>query len=83
MKVNIFSTNKIVHQDTFSSIILPTISGEISVLQNHAPLIVPLKEGKIRIKNAQQKEIFFEIERGILEVNPTEVNILVSLRMAF
>ena len=83
MKVNIFSMDRIVYQDTFLSIILPTIAGEISVLQNHAPLITPLKQGKIRIKNNEQKEFFFEIESGILEVNPTEVNILASLRIAF
>ena len=83
MKANIFSMDKIVYHDTFLSIILPTTAGEISVLQNHAPLIVSLKKGKIRIRNNKQKEFFFEIERGILEVNPIEVNILVSLRMAF
>ena len=78
MRLNIFSPDRILYQNGFISIILPTITGEISVLQNHAPLIVPLKEGKIRVKDEREKEFFFEIERGILEVNPKEVNILVT-----
>ena len=80
MKANIFSTNKIVYQGGFSSIILPALMGEISVLQNHASLITPLKKGKIRIKGDKQKEFSLEIERGILEVNPKEANMLVTLK---
>ncbi len=80
MVLNVFSPDKILYQNGFSSVIFPSTTGEISVLQNHTPLITPLKEGKIRIKTKKQGEISFEIERGILEVNPKEVNVLVTLK---
>lgn len=80
MPANIISTDKVLYQGGFLSIILPASAGEISVLPHHAPLITPLKSGKIKIKNEKQKEIIFDIERGILEVKPNEVNILITLK---
>jgi len=80
MRLNIFSSDRVLYQNGFSSVIFPSTTGEISVLQNHAPLITPLRQGKIRVKTEKQKEVSFEIERGILEVNPKEVNVLVTLK---
>ena len=79
MVVNFITQEKIIFQGEFLSLTLPSIEGEICVLPNHAPLITPLKEGKVKIKT-KQKELSFQIQKGILEINPKEVNILADLK---
>jgi len=78
MVLNLISLDKIIYQGEVYSITLPGADGQLTILPHHIPLITPLKKGKIKIKDIAEKEIFFEIEGGILEVKPEEVNILVS-----
>ncbi|MDO8424357.1 MAG: ATP synthase F1 subunit epsilon [bacterium] len=58
-------------------LILPTLSGEISVLPQHIPLISVLKPGRMRIKT-KTEEILKEIEGGILEVAENKMTILLK-----
>lgn len=81
MKVNIIAENRIIHQGEASLITLPGLGGELTVLPNHAPLITSLIKGRIRVKEQSGKELFFEIEKGLLEVQPDEVNALVSCKL--
>ena len=62
---------------TAKKIILPTRSGQIAVLPNHAPLISVLKAGRMKIHTAE-KEIEKEIEGGILEVEKEKIVILLK-----
>lgn len=59
------------------AIIVPTRSGEISVLPRHVPIISVLKPGKMIIKTAQ-KDIERKIEGGILEVTEDKVTLLLK-----
>ena len=79
MFLNIIAQNKIIYQGKVSAVTLPGEKGELTILPNHIPLITPLNKGKIRVQDKNQKELFFEIESGVLEVNPVDVNILVSV----
>ncbi|HRR39337.1 MAG TPA: ATP synthase F1 subunit epsilon [Candidatus Paceibacterota bacterium] len=77
MLVNILSLNKILYQGEAESLTVPGAKGTLTVLPHHAPLITFLEKGKLKLK--KEKELFFEIEKGILEVTPSEVNVLVSI----
>lgn len=67
LDLNIVSLSKVVFHDYVDSVTLPTTSGEITVLPNHAPLISHLAKGAIRAKfEGQQKQ--FEIQGGFMEV---------------
>ena len=79
MFLNIIALNKIIYQGKVSAVTLPGEKGELTVLPNHIPLITPLNKGKIKVQDANQKELFFEIESGVLEVNQVEMNVLVSV----
>jgi F-type H+-transporting ATPase subunit epsilon len=79
MFLNIIAQNKIIYQGKVSSVTLPGEKGELTILPNHIPLITSLTEGKIKVQDKNQKELFFEIESGVLEVNPVDVNVLVSV----
>ena len=52
------------------SVNLKTSTGEITILDDHLPIITPFSEGTIRIKNKKGEEEKIETEGGILEVRP-------------
>jgi F-type H+-transporting ATPase subunit epsilon len=78
MKLNIISQEKIVFQKEVISVTLPGLAGELTVLGEHVPLVTPLKKGRITIRGVEDKEFIFDIERGVLEVQPKETNVLVT-----
>ncbi len=45
-----------------------TAVGEITVLDNHEPLIGVLKKGVAKVVDTENKEHFFEVNSGFLEV---------------
>lgn len=58
------------------SINLPSSEGELTILKDHLPLIIALKKGEIKVKDENNQEHYFEIQKGVLEVNPNKVTIL-------
>jgi F-type H+-transporting ATPase subunit epsilon len=77
MRVEVLTPRKIEFQEEAETITLPTLTGEISVLAGHAPLVSVLKSGKIKIK-IRGKEIIREIEGGVLEVSGDKATILLK-----
>ena len=45
-----------------------TVTGEITILDNHETLITVLSAGVIKVIDANNNEQFFEISSGFLEV---------------
>lgn len=78
MLVNIISLDKIIFKGEAKSLNAPGIVGELTILPHHAPLITLLKKGSLKLRKDSEEKLF-KIEKGILEVNPKEVNILVIL----
>ena len=82
MEANIIAENKIIYQGKISSMTLPGFEGELTILPNHLPLITSLIKGRIKVLEQTGKELFFNIDKGILEVQPNEINVLVSCGLA-
>ena len=78
MKLNIINQEKKVFEKDVVSATLPALAGELTVRDDHLPLITPLKKGRIMVKDAEDKKFYFDIERGILEVQPKETTVLVT-----
>jgi F-type H+-transporting ATPase subunit epsilon len=55
---------------------LPGIDGSFEVLNDHAPLISILKKGRIKLRNKGEKEQYFEINGGVIEVLSNKILIL-------
>jgi len=77
MLVEIITPKGIEFSDEAKEIILPTRSGQITVLPHHVPLISVLKAGRMRIITAKE-QIEKEIEGGILEVGKDKAVILLK-----
>lgn len=70
------------YDDDVYEVVLPTLDGEIGVLQDHMPLVSVATIGVIAVrKNAQdsdQAREFFAISGGVLEVSGNKLRVLVD-----
>ena len=66
--------------ETVYSVTIPTIDGEISVLPSHEPLVTVARDGVITVRRTKetQEEEFFAISGGVVEIDQTDVRILVD-----
>lgn len=67
MKLSIYSLKKIVYEGEADSVNMQTVGGEITVLNNHRPLLSMLTEGVLKI-TANGQEQFFQVKSGFVEV---------------
>ena len=43
---------------------VPSVNGELTILNGHIPLITNLKKGKIKVRSEKNEEHFFEVQKG-------------------
>ena len=55
---------------------VPGSMGSFEILNNHAPIISTLDQGKIKIISPEDQITFFEIGGGIIEVKKNNIIIL-------
>lgn len=73
MKIEIYSLKRVVFEGEAVSVNCKTALGEITVLENHEPLISLLEEGPITITLPGGEERRFPIKNGFLEVKAAKV----------
>jgi len=88
MKLSVYSLKNILFQGNASLLNCKTVTGEITVLDNHETLITVLSAGVIKIigenpslpaGSSGPREQFFPIKSGFLEVKPdNEVRCIVE-----
>lgn len=79
MHLSIISLQGIQFDDEAISLNIKTTSGEITVLDNHRPLITQLTKGQAAIIKEGGEKINFDIESGFLEVSAdNKVSLLIS-----
>ena len=75
MKVTVAKPDKPVWEGEARQILLPLQSGDITVLENHAPMVGLLREGELVISSSEQVKIL--VKRGIVTISANQVDILV------
>ncbi len=76
IQVEIVSAKEKIFSGVAEMVYAPAVLGEVGVAPGHTPLISPLKAGEVRLDVGDQKEEFFFISGGILEVQPHVVTVL-------
>jgi F0F1-type ATP synthase epsilon subunit len=69
MRVFIYSLEKILYEGEAKSLTAKTSLGEITVLDNHRPLITDILKSVLKVIDLNNKEHYFETSSGFLEVN--------------
>jgi F-type H+-transporting ATPase subunit epsilon len=76
MHLEIVSPDKKVFSGEVKLVQVPGSDGSFEILKNHAPIISTLKKGKVKMVEMDDKEQFFEIEKGVIEVNNNKIVLL-------
>ncbi|MCX5698544.1 MAG: F0F1 ATP synthase subunit epsilon [Candidatus Omnitrophica bacterium] len=76
-QVGIYSTDQTLYEGEAISLIVPSASGFLGVLADHAPLVAKLAGGKITIRTRQGNTIvIYSRSSGFLEVLKNQVTLL-------
>ena len=77
MEVQIISPDKMLFNGEATLVVVPCTDGQIGILNNHAPLVSSLVKGVVKVKN-EDKEEFYDITGGVVEVSSNKVTVLAS-----
>ena len=77
MDVQIITPDKSLYDGKADLVTVPGASGSIGILNNHAPLVSSLKKGDVKVI-LNEKEEFFQINGGVIEVSKNKVVVLAS-----
>ncbi len=75
--VDILTPERKVLQTQADSVVVPAVHGELGILEDHAPLVVQLSPGEIRLRTGEDVQLF-AVSGGFVEVQKNRVMILVE-----
>lgn len=78
LKLKIVSPEKVVYQGDVESVLVPGTKGSFEILNDHAPIISSLSEGKVEYSTTEGKKQF-NIHGGFVEVKKNEVSLCLEL----
>ncbi len=76
MTLEVITPEKTIFKGKVSLVQFPGSTGSFEVLRNHAPLVATLKEGKIKVKDMDNKVSFIEITGGTVQVEDNYILVL-------
>ncbi len=78
MTLDILTPEQNLFSGTADRVQLPGINGKFEVLDNHAPMIATIKEGKIKVTTGNNKQEI-KVKSGIVEILKNKVSVLVEV----
>ena len=75
MTVEILTPDVVLYEGDATYVGLPGSDGSLGILNNHAPLVTTLSEGKVVVKNVKDEQTF-AVKGGTVEVLNNHVTIL-------
>ena len=75
MTLEILTPDKKVFEGEATSVTLPGTLGFFEILNNHAPIISTLNDGKLVIRDGGKEDVFF-IQGGVVEAINNKVTVL-------
>ena len=77
MKLSIYSLQSTLFEGEVEQITLPTSQGEITVLDNHIPLITLVSPGYVRYAHSGTQQMT-KLSGGVLEVRPESEAVILA-----
>ncbi len=78
LQLKIVSPEKVVFQGEVVSVLVPGTLGSFEILNNHAPIISSLEEGKVEYTTLEGKNVM-NIRGGFVECKKNEVSLCVEV----
>ena len=76
MKLELITPDQKVYNGEVKLVKVPGSKGSFEILKNHAPIISTLDNGEVKIIDARDKTVFYEISGGVIEVKQNYIIIL-------
>ncbi len=76
MKIEIVTPDTTIYEGEVSLAQLPGLDGSFEVMNNHAPTISALKQGKIKVIDTKKTTLFFDIKGGVVEILKNKIQVL-------
>lgn len=76
MKLEIITPEKRLFEGKVKLVQVPGAKGSFEILNNHAPIISTLAEGQIKLITEADKQEYYDIRSGIVEVAANRITIL-------
>jgi F-type H+-transporting ATPase subunit epsilon len=73
--LEIVTPERKVYEETIDTVVLPTTSGEISVLPGHIPLVTELDPGELQV-TVENKTVLLVVGRGFARIEGDRVSVL-------
>jgi F-type H+-transporting ATPase subunit epsilon len=78
MYIRVLAIDKEIFSGESDSVSLPSSEGQITVLEDHLPIISLLGKGRVIIRKGNKIEKEIDIKKGFAEVNPEKTTVLVE-----
>ena len=78
LELKIVSPAKVEYQVMVEKVIVPGISGQFEILQDHAPIISSLSNGEVVYQDSDGEHVL-NVIRGFVEVRKNNVDICVEV----
>jgi F-type H+-transporting ATPase subunit epsilon len=75
MTLEILTPDKKVFEGEVTSVTVPGTQGSFEILNNHAPIISTLEDGKLTVRNNGKQDVFY-IKGGVVEMSDNKVMVL-------
>ena len=75
ISVNILTPERKVLETQADSVVVPSVEGELGILEHHAPLAAELAPGEIRLRKGDDLQLF-AVSGGYVEVQNNAVTVL-------
>ena len=76
MKLEIITPSSTLFTGEVTLVQLPGLDGLFEILKSHAPLVSALKEGRVKVVDDKNQELFFDIRGGVVEVSHDKILLL-------
>lgn len=78
LKLKIISPERTVYQGEAESVLVPGSQGQFEILNDHAPIISTLTDGRVEYATAEGKQSL-DVKGGFVEVQKNEVRLCVEI----
>jgi len=76
MILEIVTPDEKIYSGEIKLIQVPGTDGSFEVMKNHAPIISTLGKGKVKVIEEDDSVKFFDIQKGVIEVNKDKIILL-------
>jgi len=79
MFIEIITVEKKLYSGEIELVQVPGSKGSFEILKNHAPIISTLDKGKIKVRDLEGNQEFFEINSGVIEAANNKIVVLAEM----